>query len=212
MGGGKLFRKYYNLRRDFKTNGLLRSKACRRTADAAKKPITKAEQEVLEWLKNNAAPWQELEAKWAETYEARKSYFMDVNSIHDYMKTFKGLNEPLGYVLLEYDFATQYPYLNNRLLTAWPEFSKKISKYASTLKIAEVDECLNFFDNDNLSEDSKTMIVLKILSYLIKPVLVVKKKNKSSFKPSRIEMLDGLILHVTAGADIHASLERKRAL
>ncbi|KAK4877024.1 hypothetical protein RN001_009530 [Aquatica leii] len=59
IGSGKLYRKFYNNRRDMRHSGLLPSKLCSSQSNQTI-PIGDADDNELAWLKNAVEPWTDV--------------------------------------------------------------------------------------------------------------------------------------------------------
>lgn len=103
VGYGKLYRKFYNLRRQMRQSGLLTAKlptASTTVEDGNPDNSTLDIDDDVEWLKNSIEPWTEVIEKWDITFEKR--ILWRNRSINDYMDRFPALKLKLGHVLVSF--------------------------------------------------------------------------------------------------------------
>ncbi|CAH0551750.1 unnamed protein product [Brassicogethes aeneus] len=208
VGRGKLFCKYYNLRKQLKLAGAIPCK--RKLPESDNEEGSDSEDdadqiEYLEWLKRNKEPFDKVQDLWRKTLKNRQVMLKDC-SISNYFKKFLALCEGNGYILLNIDYDTIYPE-NNFLYSNWQDFFKKIVEYAKLhSKDKLVQRLLGEIDSNSLPEESKYNRILKILPYLVCPVPVARK-----WKPSKAEIDQAFILHVNNIQDLHGEIERRES-
>lgn len=93
------------------------------------------------WLKNNSAPFSEVRDKWKLTTKYRTNEFPQ--TVSQYFKLYRALEEPLGYLLFEIDFCNLYPDKENLLFDTWDIISPFIYNIACEKKDLYLLQCLH---------------------------------------------------------------------
>lgn len=108
-----------------------------------------ANDEDVQWLKNNVAPFPEVVEKWKQTTKHRTGNVVDAITIQTYLQYFPALREPLGYQLVALDFCELYPGKENLLFTKWVKLYPIILQIAATRKDRFLKEVLSEHENQN---------------------------------------------------------------
>lgn len=104
--------------------------------------------ENVQWLKNNVAPFPEVVEKWKATTKYRTGNFIEVDeTIQTYLQYFPSLRKPLGYQLFAIDFYELYPGKENLLFTKWPKLHPIILEIGATKKDRFLKEILSEHEN-----------------------------------------------------------------
>ncbi|GBP79845.1 hypothetical protein EVAR_89284_1 [Eumeta japonica] len=175
------------------------------------------QEERLKILHNNIEPWSLIQHNWQITTELRFKKLAKVEGpLINYFNEFPALKQPEGYQLLCEDFSVKFPG-KEEILT-----SSLILKRDQIIHIAR-EKLKNTRDND-LKEsilryldsitddkpDSKSEVALLLLPYIL-PILPSRKKgNHIHWKPSRSELRDGFITHVSSSAEVKPTIEQRQ--
>ncbi|KAJ8671773.1 hypothetical protein QAD02_003032 [Eretmocerus hayati] len=206
---GCYYNYYVNRGRGLRKDGVRTSIRKSTSFTSQRIPLSGVSNDALiahERLKKNLPnrPWEEIEADWELTHDIRRDELsqpsasqnktkkvrftyaakQDENSIHAYMKAYLPL--------LEIDFIKAYLNIpTNALSDRWPQ----IVSMLQDLYPEEED-----FTNDDLR-------ILQLFAELFDPFLMI-GKDKTCWRPSKREIVDGFVLHSTS--DIEASIKRMR--
>ncbi|GBP20639.1 hypothetical protein EVAR_16511_1 [Eumeta japonica] len=175
------------------------------------------QEERLKILHNNIEPWSLIQHNWQITTELRFKKLAKVEGpLINYFNEFPALKQPEGYQLLCEDFSVKFPG-KEEILT-----SSLILKRDQIIHIAR--EKLNNTRDNDLKEsilryldsitddkpDSKSEVALLLLPYIL-PILPSRKKgNHIHWKPSRSEIRDGFITHVSSSAEVKPTIEQRQ--
>ncbi|KYN09169.1 hypothetical protein ALC57_18724 [Trachymyrmex cornetzi] len=144
--------------------------------------------DTLLWLKNSSQPWSKVLDYWQQTYDLRWSELLTSNfSIGQYIAQYPALDNEKG--TLELDFEKRNPEKALKLFCNWPKLSEFLF---NRLKAKIKDFC-----TDTVSQDLKTLKVLTFISHLFASVNARKQRKEiKEWRPSKIEMQEGFLLHV----------------
>lgn len=138
---GKLFDKYHNLRRKFRSinkenqlnasnsNAKLNDSECDNNSDTENS-------EILSWLEFNSEPWTEVLQKWKSTTKIRQRILEKdfSENVDGYLKKFSCFFKPLGFTLIEVDFNNLYEDYTNKFFYEYPIVCGKIMQIANKAK------------------------------------------------------------------------------
>lgn len=145
----------------------------------------------------------------------RRTFVKEGGSVKSYLDLYPALKQRLGYTLLVQDYHELFPDHDLKIFAEWPSFSTKVLNIAKQSTDKTVITMLKELEEDSLNEgisrmfmvtiilkfmkfiflDGITNRVLFLLPYLMKPV-TIKKNSAGYWKPSKIEVAEGFIIHV----------------
>ncbi|XP_060881767.1 uncharacterized protein LOC132953264 [Metopolophium dirhodum] len=132
------------------------------------------------------------------------------------MKDFPCLKKPSGYTLLLKDFCYIYPQNKESLFENFPIYKSKILQLAKTASTTLRDTTLKDIIKESLdlapdSEETSSLAALLVLPFLFSPVSSKRKKgNTVCWRPSKIEMRDGFILHIRSQVELQEAITRRK--
>ncbi|CAH0563124.1 unnamed protein product [Brassicogethes aeneus] len=97
---GKLYDRYSNQRCKFQRLELIPRKSKKHKASDQKEEDIEVSEDSISWLKNNSQPWPDVLNRWKVTSKVRlHRFYHSTIAIHEFMKLYPALTEPLGYSL-----------------------------------------------------------------------------------------------------------------
>ncbi|KYQ46570.1 hypothetical protein ALC60_14429 [Trachymyrmex zeteki] len=168
-----------------------------------------AEDYIL-WLQNNSEPFTTVQEYWSKTVVQRKA--VNNGTIHEYFNKFPCLKLPLEYTLLEQDFDFHYSDKKNCLLSKWSQIATALLKLAENKTDSYLKELVKEykeqFPNNNPEDKIFALSILPLFfpcSYL-----KCKRAGTNRWRPSKIEMRKGFLLHVKIAGDLQRELQTRR--
>ncbi|KAB0793119.1 hypothetical protein PPYR_12739 [Photinus pyralis] len=193
-GRGKLFTKYYNLRRRFTSIGLINKKAkSTATVPDSNKEIGEENSEIIKWLENNVSPWTSVINHWTETFHTRRNLLTEID-ICTYLKKFPALLNVDGFELLENDFSRLHPGTELKLYSELESVTRALVEHLKDTKDKKIRSYLDELKNQENS-DKRSRTLFCILPYVI-PTTTIRTKQ-GQWRPSRLEVKESFVLHVT---------------
>ncbi|KAJ8686071.1 hypothetical protein QAD02_021865 [Eretmocerus hayati] len=214
---GKLYNRYITVTRPYRKSGARPSSRKKSTDQqrVAEKPETDSAEEVpddvltdLEWLKIYKEPWSTILKKWPRTLPERRKILLrdpapvakkrrtgfqppvDESVISEYIAMFPPLRLATGILLLDDDFRGLYPNVEtNQLFACWPDVSQKIK------------------DLHQIEDDLSDLELFKAFAALFEPTLIT---TGARWRPTRVEIVEGFILHVKVISDLESALSHLR--
>ncbi|XP_051172325.1 uncharacterized protein LOC127288735 [Leptopilina boulardi] len=164
------------------------------------------------WLKEHLEPWEDVLKYWKLTHHLRtKKLTSEINSdqIYKYFEEYKILRLVSGYILLQIDFALQYPNSENSLNNDWEIKREALIKLISLeCKTDEVREILSRLSK--LTNEEKDNLVFQCIPDLFGNEPRKRGKGKSVTPRATVaESKEAFILHVTTANDINPAISRR---
>ncbi|CAG9763652.1 unnamed protein product [Ceutorhynchus assimilis] len=161
-------------------------------------------QEAVDWLKHNIQPYLQLESRWRQTCQKRRTLLKNT-PIDQYLKLFPILQTNEGYNMFNIDFEELYKQ-NDIFYLKWTSFSFKIFEYAkSNCNDKAVQDLVKQIESGILTEDGRNMRILKMMPYMMTPVTITRK-----WKPSKLEIEEAFILYIKSLDDLQVAIENRK--
>ncbi|CAH1153273.1 unnamed protein product [Phaedon cochleariae] len=231
---GKLINCLDNLRREYRKSGLIakssrystpspsrtESPVCLSSARQLRDrlaglPEEDADEQIL-WLQNSSDPWQMVEVFWSLTTKARlQSLSSEEMTITEYFSKFPCLHKPSGYLLLLTDFSNIFPDHTEALNKTFPltrerllnTIKKRIDSSSVPDMKANLKELLKLAEG---GEEHCNIALFLSIAYLLNLSSVRRSKKSTTWRPSRLESMEGFITHVRSAAEVEETINRRR--
>ncbi|XP_031329430.1 uncharacterized protein LOC116179317 [Photinus pyralis] len=209
---GKLWDKYINTRRKYRSLDIIPSTPAKKTKPNQPNPsvIEEGAEESASWLEYNNAPFTTVQEHWKKSHSFRFATNITSGiSIFDYFEKFIALKLPTGILLLEDDFNRLHPDKKDKLFEHWTNISEAIIVLAKRKNCPLIKQLIESINNlDSASYRVKEHLSL-LLFPLIFPNIYRKIKGKQTPNFSKIEIKDSFILHIKEEADYAQILEAR---
>ncbi|KAB0805194.1 hypothetical protein PPYR_02164 [Photinus pyralis] len=179
--------------------------------------IDEVEDEKLKTLRSTIEPWSVVEAAWRDTTATRLKKLEKGNTtLDEYFTEYPALKQPLGFRLLCDDFSFTFPNKDNSLTSSLLIMRDQLIRIATDKATNTRDKdlkdtvraYLEKITDDKL--DSKSEIALILLPYILSLQPSRKKSGTLAWKPSRSEVRDGFITHVTCAGDVRSTIQERK--
>lgn len=200
---GKLFNKYYNLRRllidDESQTFPTQNRNVDNNTDVVFENLHDIK-ESLEWLKENEEPWDLTEKHWILTLEYRKKLkgnLFDDTKVSSIYTEWPILKTPKGFSLIELEFQLMQLCQENNPIENFDDIFKKVVEVSSfQFKDEYCKMLINSLEDENLNDTSILYAKLAIICYAIPSHARISLGKKQYWKPSCFETLEGIVAHV----------------
>ncbi|CAH0560965.1 unnamed protein product [Brassicogethes aeneus] len=158
------------------------------------------------WLRNNTQPQESVRKHWKTTFKTRRRQICSQkDTIGGIYEQWPILKHSIGYTLIEDDFQTLYPTKEDLMINFKILFEKAIQCRNSTLS-SDDSILLDIVDSPTITEDSKNIIRLYILSSTLPP----KAPKLKKWKPSIAESREGILVIVKTSEGVQVAIDKKR--
>ncbi|XP_036148758.1 uncharacterized protein LOC105835274 isoform X2 [Monomorium pharaonis] len=210
---GKLVDSYRNKLRECRKCGIINKKRKKSQDDEDIEEIEEDAESIshekekdkctthFNWLKYNTAPWFMVQNHWEHSRVLRQERIAKLHgNLHTLFEEWPVLKQPLGYTLE-----------TTNIFTEWPQFSQKLQKVIKeNVKDKYYFTLYHESTLDEISEESKRVILLSLLPVVCPPQARVKFDKNKLWKPSIAESISGFILHIKTPGDIEIEIQQKR--
>ncbi|XP_031332459.1 uncharacterized protein LOC116162857 [Photinus pyralis] len=111
-------------------------------------------------------------------------------------------------IQLESDYEELYPDSSMKMYSELPQFSEKVLSYARKQKDKDIQQRIKEIDEEE-SADVKNLKCLFLLPFLLGMRTIKRKKGQKCWRPSKIEVSEGFVIHLKSISELKTIVEAK---